>query len=59
MKVIVVTIDVAKLILVLGGIGIVVSALCFEIACRRLVRLLGAFTKAFGAFIKLLSEWKK
>ncbi len=52
------TIDVAQLILVLGVLGVSVAALCSETVCRRLIRLVGAFTKALGALIKLLNEWK-
>jgi hypothetical protein len=54
-----VTIDVAQLMLVLGVLGIAVAALCSEIVCKRLIQLVGAFTKALGTLIKLLNDWKK
>lgn len=54
-----ITLNVAQILLVLGVIGIIVAALRYETVCRRLIRLLGAFTKAVGALVKLLNEWNK
>jgi hypothetical protein len=55
----IITVDVARIILILGGIGILVAALCNERVCGRLLRLLGVLTKVLGALIKLRDRWGK